>query len=157
MTLSCLSFFMNWDKICFLPTIINFSVSMHDLDISSVDFKIDSPQILSMRILIMSWSYPLLGSRFLIVLALLSLVNEIVEGRIFILFKLLIGSLLVLRALLSKKIIKDQSVPLKIFKKNVMINWWNARYIFCYLMVSILPSMPSRLVVGSTNLFEIGE
>ena len=51
---------------------------MHDLKISSKGYKIESPQILIMRILIMSKPRALFGLRFLMILAMPSLVNEIV-------------------------------------------------------------------------------
>ena len=73
----------------------NFPFSKHDLNISSKGFKIKSPQIFIMRILIMSKPWALFGLRFLMIFAISSLVNEIVERRLFVLLKELFGSLLV--------------------------------------------------------------
>ena len=65
------------------------------LNIGSKDFKIESPQILNMRILIMPKPWVLFGLRFLMIFARSSLVNETVERRLFVLFKESVRSLLV--------------------------------------------------------------
>ena len=65
----------------------NFPISRHDLNISSKGFNIDSPQIFIMRILIMSKPWDLFGLRFFMIFAISSLVNEIVEWRLFVLLK----------------------------------------------------------------------
>ena len=72
----------------------NFPFSRHDLNISCKGFKIESPQIFIMQKLIMSKPWALLGLRFLMIFAISSLVNGIVE-RLFVLLKELVGSLLV--------------------------------------------------------------
>ena len=66
----------------------NFSFSRHDLKISSRGFKIESPQIFNMLILIMSKPWALFGLRFLMIFAISSLVNEIVDRRLFVLLVL---------------------------------------------------------------------
>ena len=73
----------------------NFPLSMHNLKISSKGFKTESPQIFQMRILIVSKLWILFGLRFLMILAISSLVNEIVERRFFVLLRESAGSLLV--------------------------------------------------------------
>ena len=72
----------------------NFPFSRHDLNISSKGFKIKSPQIFIMRMLIMSKPWALFGLRFLIVFAISSSVNETVERRLFVLLEELAGGLL---------------------------------------------------------------
>ena len=76
----------------------NFPFSRHDLNISSKVFKIESPQVFNMRILILAKSWALFGLRFLVIFVISSLVNEIVERRLFVLLKELVGSLLVFSA-----------------------------------------------------------
>ena len=56
-----------------------FPFSRHDLKISSKVFKIESPKIFNMRILIMSKPWVLFGLRFLMIFAISPLVNEIVK------------------------------------------------------------------------------
>ena len=73
----------------------NFPFSRRDLKISSKGFKIEPRQIFNMRILIMSKPWALFGLRVLMIFAISSLVNEIVERRLFVLLKKLVGSLLV--------------------------------------------------------------
>ena len=82
----------------------NFPFSRHDLNISSKGFKIDSPQFFIMRILIMSKSWALFGLRFLMIFAISSLVNEIVERKLFVLLKESVESLLVFSTRKSLKI-----------------------------------------------------
>ena len=65
----------------------SFSLLVHDLKISSKSFRIESPQIFNMRILIMSKPWDLFGLKFLMILAISSLANEIVERRLFVLLK----------------------------------------------------------------------
>ena len=72
----------------------NFSFSRHDLNINYKGFKIESPQIFNMRILIMSKPWALFGLKFLMIFAI-SLVNEIAERRLFVILKESVGSLLV--------------------------------------------------------------
>ena len=73
----------------------SFPFSRNDLYICSKGFKIGSPQIFNMRIQTMSKPWALFGLRFLMVFAMPSLVNEIVERRLLVLFKESVGSLLV--------------------------------------------------------------
>ena len=53
----------------------------------------ESPQVFYMRILIMSKPWALFRLRFLMIFAISSLVNKIVERRLFVLLKELVGSL----------------------------------------------------------------
>ena len=130
----------------------NFPLSMHDLNISSKGFKIELPQIFNLRILIMSKPWALFGLRFLMIFAISSLVNEIVERRLFVLLKESIGSLLVFSTLFSKEIVDDLSLLFKISNIIViMINWWNTSYIFS------IDQYAFGFVVGSINLVEIRE
>ena len=130
----------------------NFPLSMHDLNISSKGFKIESPQIFNLRILIMSKPWALFGLRFLMIFAISSLVNEIVERRLFVLLKESIGSLLVFSTLFSKEIVEDLSLLFKISNIIViMINWWNTSYVFN------IDQYAFGFVVGSINLVEIRE
>ena len=76
----------------------DFPFSMHDLNISSEVFKIESLQIFNMQILIMSKPWSLFGLRFLMILAKSFLVKEIVDVRLFVLLKESVGSLLVFPA-----------------------------------------------------------
>ena len=68
---------------------------IQDLKTSSKDFKIESPQNFNMGILVTSKLWDSFGLRFLMILAISSLVNEIVERSLFALLKESIGSLLV--------------------------------------------------------------
>ena len=109
-------FFMNWDNISFFHSMRNFPLSMPDLKISSKVFKIESPQIFNMRILIMSKPWALFGLRFLMILAKSSLVNEIAERRLYVLLKESIGSLLVFSTsvhCLAKTLLKIWTFSLK--------------------------------------------
>ena len=67
-------------------------------------FKTESPEIFNMRILIMSKSWALFGLRFLMIFAISSLVNEIVERKLFVLLKESVESLLVFSTRKSLKI-----------------------------------------------------
>ena len=107
-------FFINWNNISFFPFEGNFPFSRHDLDISSKGFKIE--QIFNMRILIISKPWVLFGLRFLMIFAISSLVNEIVERRLFVLFKEFVGGLLVFSTrvhCLAKKSLKIWAFFLK--------------------------------------------
>ena len=73
----------------------SFPFSRHDLNISSEGFKIESPYIFNMRILIISKPWALFGLRFLMIFTISFLVNEIVEKRLFVLLKESVRSLLV--------------------------------------------------------------
>ena len=68
---------------------------IQDMKTSSKDFKIESPQKFNVGILVKSKLRDSFGLRFLIILAISSLVNEIVERSLFVLLKESIGSLLV--------------------------------------------------------------
>ena len=72
----------------------NLPFSRDNLNINSKGFKIDSPQMFIMRILIISKSSALFGLKFLMIFAISSLVNEKVERRLFVLLKELVRSLL---------------------------------------------------------------
>ena len=87
-------FFMNWATLVFFHSMGNFPLSIHDLKISSKWFKIEPPQIFNIRILIMSKPWALFGLRFLMILAMSPLVNEIVERRLFVLLEESIRNLL---------------------------------------------------------------
>ena len=69
----------------------NLPLSRHDLNVSPKGFKIESPQIFNMQILIM---IKIFGLRFLMIFAVSSLANEIVE-MFFVLLKESVGSLIV--------------------------------------------------------------
>ena len=71
----------------FFHSMGNFPLSMHDLKISPKGFKTESPIIFNMRILIMLKPWALFRLRFLMILAIPSLVNETVERSIFALLK----------------------------------------------------------------------
>ena len=89
---------------------------MHDLKISSKGFKVESPQIFNVQILIMSKPWSLFGLRFLMILAISHLVNEIVERKLFVLLKESIGNLLVFSTsvhCLAKKLLKTWVFSLK--------------------------------------------
>ena len=60
-------FFMNWNNICFFLFGGNFPLSIYDSNISSNGFKIESPQIFNMQILIMGKLWALFGLRFLMI------------------------------------------------------------------------------------------
>ena len=68
---------------------------IQDMKTSSKDFKIESRQKFNMGILVKSKLRDSFGLRFLMILAISSLVNEIVERSLFVLLKESIGSLLV--------------------------------------------------------------
>ena len=109
-------FFVNWGNIRFFHSIGNFSLSMHDLKISSKGFKIQSHQMFKMQILIMPKSWALFWFRFLMILAMPSLVNEIVAGRLFVLLKESLGGLLVFSTsvhCLTKKLLKIRAFSVK--------------------------------------------
>ena len=72
-----------------------FLFSRHDFRINSKGFKIESPQIFNMRIQIMAKPWVLFRLRFLMIFSISSLVNVIVERRLFVLLKESVGSLLV--------------------------------------------------------------
>ena len=57
----------------------NFPLPMPDLNISSTGFKIESPKIFKIRILIMSKAWTLFRLRLLMIFAISSVLNEIVE------------------------------------------------------------------------------
>ena len=57
---------MNWKNISFFPFDGKFSTLERDLDTSSKGFRIDSPQIFTIRIMIISCLRALFGSRFFI-------------------------------------------------------------------------------------------
>ena len=100
----------------------------------------------------MSKPWALFGLRFLMIFAISSLVNEIVERRLFVLLKESIGSLLVFSTLFSKEIVEDLSLLFKISNIIViMINWWNTSYVFN------IDQYAFGFVVGSINLVEIRE
>ena len=102
--------------LAFFHSMGNFPLSMHDLKISSKGFKIESPQIFNMRILIMSKPWALFGLRFLMILAMLFSVNETVERMLFILLKESIGSLLIFSTsvhCVAKKLLKIWAFSLK--------------------------------------------
>ena len=102
--------------LAFFYSMGNFPLSMHDLKISSKGFKIESPQIFNMRILIMSKPWALFGLKFLVIFAISSLVNETVERRLFVLLKELVGSLLEFSTsvhCLAKKSLKIWAFSLK--------------------------------------------
>ena len=71
----------------------NLPFSRDDLNISFKGFKIESPQIFNMRILIMSKAWILFGLRFLMTFAIPSLVNEMVHRKLLVLLKESVGSL----------------------------------------------------------------
>ena len=75
-------FFMSWDNTSFFPFDGEFPTfnAWHDLKLSPKGFKSESTQIFNMRILIMSKPWALFGLRLLMILAISSLVNEIVES-----------------------------------------------------------------------------
>ena len=86
-----------------------FPFSMHDLNISSNGFQIESPQIFSIRIMFMSKPWALFGLRFVMIFAVSSLAKEIIESRLFVLLKESVGSLLVFSTsehCLAKKLLK---------------------------------------------------
>ena len=87
-----------------------------------------------MGILVTSNLWDSFGLRFLMILAISSLVNEIVERSLFALLKESIGSLLVFTTsvhCLAKKKVEDLSLLFKISNIIIiMINWWNTRYFF---------------------------
>ena len=89
--------YFSWTRttLSFFHSTGNFALSMHDLKLISKGFKMESPQIFNMRILIMWKPWVLSGLRFLMTLEISSLVNEIVERRLFVLLKESIGSLLI--------------------------------------------------------------
>ena len=60
---------------------------MQDLTTISKGFEMDWPQILRIRILIISWPWALLGSRSRIILAISLLLNDIDQVNIFAFFK----------------------------------------------------------------------
>ena len=62
--------------LAFFHLIGNFPFSRHDLNISPKDFKIKSPQIFNIRILIMPKPRALFGLRVLMIFAISSWVNE---------------------------------------------------------------------------------
>ena len=87
----------------------NFPLSMQDLNVNSKGFKIESPQVFNMQILIMSKPWALFGIRLLMIFAISSLVNERVERRLFVLLKESVGVLLVFSTsvhCLAKKLLK---------------------------------------------------
>ena len=89
-----ITFFMDWNRICFFPFIRNWPFSMQDLKIISKGIEMDSLQILSIRILIIWWPWALLGSRSRIILAISLLLNDIDEINLSVLFKNVEGILL---------------------------------------------------------------
>ena len=100
---------MTGTTLAFFHSMRNLPLSMHDLNISSKGFKIESLQIFNMQILIMSKPWALFGLRFLMIFAISSLVNEIVERRLFVLLKESVVSLLVFLTsvhCLAKKLLK---------------------------------------------------
>ena len=82
----------------------------------------------------MSKPWALFGLRFLMIFAISSLLNKIVERRLFVLLKELVRSfdrIFDSRAMLSKEIVEDLSLLFKISNIIViMINWWNTRCFF---------------------------
>ena len=76
----------------------------------------------------------LFGLRFLMIFAISSLLNEIVERSLFVLLKELVRSFARIfnsRAMLSKEIVEDQSLLFKISNIIfIMINWWNTKCFF---------------------------
>ena len=71
--------FFNWSNISFFPFNGKFSTLSAWLNISSKVFKIESLQILNTQILTMSEPSVLFGLRFLMVSAISSLVNKLIE------------------------------------------------------------------------------
>ena len=72
--------------------IVAVSILMQDFKIISKGFKMDSPQILTIQILIIWWSWALLGSMPQIILAVSLLLNDIDEINLSVLFENIKGS-----------------------------------------------------------------
>ena len=77
---------MNWKNISFFPFDGKFSTLERDLDTSSKGFRIDSPQIFTIRIMIISCLRALFGSRFFMIFAVSSFVKEMLERQLFVFF-----------------------------------------------------------------------
>ena len=102
---SCLAFFI-WAE----AALAFFPLSMHDSNISSQGFRIDSPQIFNIQILIISWTWASFGLRFF------DFCNVIFSKRdcrktVFCSFKRISRKFSIVdgSALFSKEIVKDLS------------------------------------------------
>ena len=108
---------MNWKNISFFPFDGKFSTLEPDLDTSSKGFRIDSPQIFTIRIMIISCLRALFGSRFFMIFAVSSSVKEMLERQLFVFFlREPVGSLLVQLTIvhcLAEKLSKVSSFCLK--------------------------------------------
>ena len=119
-------------KLALFPSKGNFPLSVHDFNISYKGFRIDSPQILNTRkILIMSlwaiWIKIFHDFRNVIFSKRDHRNTAICSfNRISRKFASIVDS-----ALFSKEIVKDLSFVFEISNLIIiMINWWNARYFF---------------------------
>ena len=115
-----ITFFMDWNHICFFHPSGNWQFSMQDLKIISKGFKMDSPQILTIRILIIWWPWSLLESRSRIILTISLLLNDADEISFSVLLKNIEGSLLDL-------FIKDYCSA----KKKLNISAFSLKYVIC--------------------------
>ena len=92
---TCLSPFL-WTRttFAFFHPLGNWPFSMQGSKIISKSFEMDSPQILNIPILIISWPWALVRSRSRIILEISLLLNDIDETNLSVLFKNLEGSVL---------------------------------------------------------------
>ena len=116
----------------FFHSVGNCSLSTYDLNTSSKGFKVESSQIFSMWILIMSLSWALFGLKLLMIVVIISfLVNEIAERRLLVFLKESVESFSVLSTKVHYLAKKDLRFLFKVCNIiAVMINWWNTRYFF---------------------------
>ena len=112
----------------------NFLLSIPDWNISAKRFRIDLPQIFNKQILIISWPWVLFGPRLFMILAMPSLVKEIIGRQLFVFLRWSVGSLVVLLTIVHS--LEKKLLNISVFLLKSVI--WFSNFHYDKLMANLL-------------------